>query len=52
MSQKCAKIGRSIDCFDEHILGEDENISCREYVPCQPFSRDGQVNLYQQRRKS
>ena len=27
-SQKCVRIGQTEDCFDEHKMGEDENICC------------------------
>ena len=45
-SHKCVQIGRNEDCFDEHKMGEDENICCSQYVRAQPFPKDGQVNLY------
>ena len=45
-SQKCARIGQTEDCFDEHKMGKDENICCSQYVRSQPFPKDGQINLY------
>ena len=31
-SQKCARIGRTEDCFDEYKMGEDENACCSQHV--------------------
>ena len=45
-SQKCVRIGRTEDCFDEHKTGKDQYTCCGQYVRAQPFPKDGQVNLY------
>ena len=49
-SQKCVPIGRNEDCFDEHKMGEDEHTCCIQYVRSQPFPKDGQVNLYPEKK--
>ena len=51
-SQKCARIGFSIDHFDGYIFGEDENISFCGYILYQTIPIASQINLYKRRRKS
>ena len=48
--QKCVRIGRNEDCSDEHNMGEDEHTCCSQYVRSQPFPKDGQVNLYPEKK--
>ena len=40
------KIGRTENCFEEHMMGKDENTCCSQYVRAQPFPKDGHANLY------
>ena len=49
-SQKCVRIGRNEDCFDENKMDEDEHTCCSQYVRSQPFPKDGQVKLYPEKK--